>query len=58
MRSEFQQCGTGRDVMPQYGLEPQAVITYELLVGTDGVEKMAKSVGNYVGIFFSQSRSW
>jgi tyrosyl-tRNA synthetase len=40
----------GRDVMPQYGLEPQAVITYELLVGTDGVEKMSKSVGNYVGI--------
>ena len=40
----------GRDVMPQYGLEPQVVITYELLVGTDGVDKMAKSVGNYVGI--------
>jgi tyrosyl-tRNA synthetase len=40
----------GRDVMQSYGLEPQAVITYELLVGTDGVEKMAKSVGNYVGI--------
>ncbi|MGH3132512.1 MAG: tyrosine--tRNA ligase [Gaiellaceae bacterium] len=40
----------GRDVMQSYGLEPQAVITYELLVGTDGVEKMSKSVGNYVGI--------
>jgi tyrosyl-tRNA synthetase len=40
----------GRDVMQAYGLEPQAVITYELLVGTDGVEKMSKSVGNYVGI--------
>jgi tyrosyl-tRNA synthetase len=40
----------GRDVMAQYGLEPQAVVTYELLVGTDGVEKMSKSVGNYVGI--------
>ncbi|HLF68464.1 MAG TPA: tyrosine--tRNA ligase [Gaiellaceae bacterium] len=40
----------GRDVMLHYGLEPQAVITYELLVGTDGVEKMSKSVGNYVGI--------
>ena len=40
----------GRDVMAHYGLEPQAVITYELLVGTDGVEKMSKSVGNYVGI--------
>ena len=40
----------GRDVMAHYGLEPQAIITYELLVGTDGVEKMSKSVGNYVGI--------
>jgi len=40
----------GRDVMANYGLEPQSVITYELLVGTDGVEKMSKSQGNYVGI--------
>jgi tyrosyl-tRNA synthetase len=40
----------GRDVMAQYGLEPQAVVTYELLVGTDGVDKMSKSVGNYVGL--------
>jgi tyrosyl-tRNA synthetase len=40
----------GRDVMEHYGHEPQAVMTFELLVGTDGVEKMAKSVGNYVGI--------
>jgi tyrosyl-tRNA synthetase len=40
----------GRDVMAHYGLEPQAVITYELLVGTDGADKMSKSVGNYVGI--------
>ena len=40
----------GRDVMQHYGLLPQSVITYELLVGTDGVDKMAKSQGNYVGI--------
>jgi tyrosyl-tRNA synthetase len=40
----------GRDVMEHYGLEPQAIVTYELLVGTDGVDKMAKSTGNYVGI--------
>jgi tyrosyl-tRNA synthetase len=40
----------GRDVMQHYGLQPQSVITYELLVGTDGVDKMGKSVGNYVGI--------
>jgi len=40
----------GRDVMAQYGFEPQAVITYELLVGTDGVDKMSKSEDNYVAI--------
>jgi tyrosyl-tRNA synthetase len=40
----------GRDVMEQYGLEPQVVVTYPLLVGLDGVEKMSKSRGNYVGI--------
>jgi tyrosyl-tRNA synthetase len=40
----------GRDVMAHYGQEPQAIITYELLVGTDGVEKMSKSMGNYIGI--------
>jgi tyrosyl-tRNA synthetase len=40
----------GRDVMPQYGLAPQVVITYPLLVGTDGELKMSKSRGNYIGI--------
>jgi tyrosyl-tRNA synthetase len=40
----------GRDVMPQYGLEPQVVVTYPLLVGTDGELKMSKSRGNYIGI--------
>lgn len=40
----------GRDVMTSYGLEPQSVMTFELLVGTDGVDKMSKSQGNYVGI--------
>jgi tyrosyl-tRNA synthetase len=40
----------GRDVMQTYGLPPQSVITYELLVGTDGVDKMSKSQGNYVAI--------
>jgi tyrosyl-tRNA synthetase len=40
----------GRDVMEHYGLEPQAIVTYELLVGTDGVAKMSKSEGNYIGI--------
>ncbi len=41
---------TGRDVMERYGLEPQVVVTYPLLVGVDGVEKMSKSKGNYIGI--------
>ena len=41
---------TGRDVMERYGLEPQVVVTYPLLVGLDGAEKMSKSKGNYIGI--------
>jgi len=40
----------GRDIMREYGLEPQIVITMPLLVGLDGVEKMSKSLGNYIGI--------
>ena len=36
--------------MGQYGIEPQIVITYPLLVGTDGTEKMSKSRGNTIGI--------
>jgi tyrosyl-tRNA synthetase len=40
----------GRDVMPQYDLEPQVVMTFPLLVGTDGELKMSKSRGNYIGI--------
>jgi tyrosyl-tRNA synthetase len=41
---------TGRDVMERYGQEPQLVVTYPLLVGLDGAEKMSKSRGNYIGI--------
>jgi tyrosyl-tRNA synthetase len=40
----------GRDLMPQYGLEPQVIITVPLLEGTDGVAKMSKSLDNYVGV--------
>ena len=40
----------GREVMPQYDLEPQVVMTFPLLVGTDGELKMSKSRGNYIGI--------
>ena len=40
----------GRDIQRHYGQEPQIVIVMPLLVGLDGVEKMSKSKGNYVGI--------
>lgn len=40
----------GRDIMRSYGMEPQVAATWTLLVGTDGTEKMSKSLGNYVGI--------
>lgn len=40
----------GRAVMPQYGKPPQIVMTMPILPGTDGVEKMSKSLGNYVGV--------
>jgi tyrosyl-tRNA synthetase len=40
----------GRDIMPGYGLEAQVVMTTPLLEGLDGVEKMSKSLGNYVGV--------
>jgi len=40
----------GRDIQREYGQEPQVAITMPLLVGLDGVRKMSKSYGNYVGI--------
>jgi tyrosyl-tRNA synthetase len=40
----------GRDVMAQYGLEPQVVMTFPLLIGLDGEEKMSKSKGNYIAV--------
>jgi tyrosyl-tRNA synthetase len=40
----------GRDLMREEGLEAQVVLTLPLLVGTDGVEKMSKSLGNAIGI--------
>ena len=40
----------GRDIMRAYGKTPQCVMTWPLLVGLDGKEKMSKSLGNYVGI--------
>lgn len=40
----------GRDIMPAFSLPPQVVMTTPLLVGTDGVEKMSKSLDNYIGV--------
>lgn len=41
----------GRDIQREYGLLPQTVITMPILEGLDGVQKMSKSLGNYIGIF-------
>ncbi|MCL2081647.1 MAG: tyrosine--tRNA ligase [Oscillospiraceae bacterium] len=40
----------GRNIQKDYGQEPQAVLTFPLLPGLDGVEKMSKSLDNYIGI--------
>jgi tyrosyl-tRNA synthetase len=40
----------GRQLQEAYGQEPQVVITMPILEGLDGVQKMSKSLGNYVGI--------
>ncbi len=40
----------GRELQREYGQEPQCILTMPLLEGLDGVEKMSKSKGNYVGI--------
>jgi tyrosyl-tRNA synthetase len=40
----------GRDVQVAYGQAPQSILTMPILVGTDGTQKMSKSLGNYVGV--------
>ncbi|MCX5591053.1 tyrosine--tRNA ligase [Alcaligenes endophyticus] len=40
----------GRELQKEYGQEPQCILTMPLLEGLDGVEKMSKSKGNYIGI--------
>jgi len=40
----------GREIQRHYGQAPQAVLTHPLLVGTDGQEKMSKSLGNSIGL--------
>jgi len=40
----------GRDIQREFGIAPQVILTMPLLIGTDGVEKMSKSMDNYIGI--------
>src|SRR5208283_4994641 len=40
----------GRAIQPEYGQEPQVIMTMPILEGLDGVQKMSKSLDNYVGI--------
>jgi tyrosyl-tRNA synthetase len=40
----------GRDLQAYFDQEPQAIMTMDILPGTDGVERMSKSVGNYIGV--------
>ncbi|MDY7116315.1 tyrosine--tRNA ligase [Halomonas sp. SSL-5] len=40
----------GREIQKHFGMEPQVVITMPLLEGLDGVQKMSKSLDNYVGV--------
>ncbi len=58
LRSDVEMGGTdqkfnilvGRDLQRDYGIEPQAVFLMPILEGTDGIRKMSKSYGNYIGI--------
>jgi tyrosyl-tRNA synthetase len=40
----------GRDIQTAYGQQPQSILTMPILVGTDGSQKMSKSLGNYIGV--------
>lgn len=40
----------GRNLLKEYGLEPQIALTMPILEGTDGIQKMSKSLGNYIGV--------
>ena len=43
-------CLVGRELMKSHGIEPQCVMLLPVLEGTDGVRRMSKSIGNYIGI--------
>jgi tyrosyl-tRNA synthetase len=48
----------GRALQAEYGQEPQCILTMPLLEGLDGVEKMSKSKGNYIGIAEDANRMY
>jgi tyrosyl-tRNA synthetase len=58
MRTDIQIGGTdqlfnliaGRKLMESFGLRPQTILTFPILVGTDGVLRMSKTTGNHIGI--------
>jgi tyrosyl-tRNA synthetase len=41
---------TGRDIQIAYGVEPQVILTLPVLEGLDGIRRMSKSLGNYIGV--------
>lgn len=58
LKADFELGGTdqkfnllvGRDIQREYGQEPQVLLTVPILEGLDGIEKMSKSLNNYIGI--------
>ncbi|MDH4071343.1 MAG: tyrosine--tRNA ligase, partial [Ignavibacteria bacterium] len=48
----------GRDIQREYGMNPQVIITMPILPGTDGVEKMSKSLDNHIGISESPAQMY
>jgi len=58
LKADFELGGTdqkfnllvGRDIQREYGIEPQVLLMMPILEGLDGVEKMSKSLDNYIGI--------
>jgi tyrosyl-tRNA synthetase len=46
----------GRELQKHYGQPPQVVLTMPILEGLDGVQKMSKSLGNYIGITDPRTR--
>jgi tyrosyl-tRNA synthetase len=41
---------TGRQIQEAYGIEPQVALTLPVLEGVDGLQRMSKSIGNYIGV--------